>query len=65
METCVRTEEYSPAGRAKIVMTCARCGDAIHMARRSEYVDPWRVRLEWECDACGHHFSTVAHSRET
>jgi len=61
MATCVRAEEYSPAVRAK--MTCARCGDAIHMARRSEYVDPWRVRLEWECDACGHHFGTLATSR--
>jgi ribosomal protein L37AE/L43A len=58
METCLRGAQDS--ARAKRVMTCPRCDEAIHMARRSEYVDPWRVQLEWECDACGHHFGTLA-----
>ncbi len=60
MEVCVRAAEHLDSVRTKPVMTCSRCGEAIHMARRSEYVDPWRVRLEWECDACGHHFGTLA-----
>ncbi len=60
METCVRATEDSVRVCTKPVMTCTRCDEPIHMARRSEYVDPWRVRLQWECDACGHHFGTLA-----
>jgi len=59
METSARAAEHTARVRAKPIMSCPECGDAIHMARRSEYVDPWRVRLEWECEGCGHHFGTV------
>ncbi len=64
METSMRAAECAAGVRTSPVMTCARCSNAIHMARRSEYVDPWRVRLEWECDACGHHFATLARFRQ-
>ncbi len=59
METYLRGGEDSARVRPQPLMSCARCNEPIHMARRSEYVDPWRVRLEWECDACGHHFGTL------
>jgi len=41
-------------------MTCAQCGEAIYMAKWSEYLDERRVRHEWECEACGYHFETMA-----
>ena len=65
METHVRAAEHPARVLAKPIMSCSQCGEAIHMATRSEYVDPWRVRLEWECDACGHHFGTVARLGQT
>ncbi len=48
--------------RPKPPMTCARCGDALYMARGAEYVDPWRIRHQWACDECGYIFYTMASS---
>jgi ribosomal protein S27AE len=60
MELSARTAELSLSIRTKPLMTCAQCGEAIHMARWSEHLDERRVRHEWECEACGYNFETLA-----
>jgi hypothetical protein len=56
----MRAAAYPVGIRAKPVITCAQCGETIHMARWSQYVDRWRVRYDWECEACGCNFGTLA-----
>lgn len=56
----VRPGHASAPVRARPAMTCAQCGEAIYMAKWSEYLDERRVRHEWECEACGYHFETMA-----
>jgi len=56
----LRTNDVSVTVRARPLMTCAQCGEAIHMAKWSEYLDERRVRHEWECEACGYNFETLA-----
>ena len=56
----LHSNEVPASVRARPAMICAQCGDAIHMAIWSEYLDERRVRHEWECEACGYHFETMA-----
>jgi ribosomal protein S27AE len=56
----LRTNDVAVAVRARPLMICGQCGEAIHMAKWSEYLDERRVRHEWECDACGYTFETLA-----
>ena len=56
----LHTNEIPAAIRARPLMTCAQCGEPIHMAKWAEYLDERRVRHEWECEACGYNFETLA-----
>ena len=38
---------------------CAQCGDIIFLPEWSEYLDRYRVRHLWECEACGYKFETL------
>ena len=41
------------------LIECAQCNERLYVAEWSEYVDEWRVRHLWECDACGYAFETI------
>ena len=47
--------EYPP----RPINFCAQCGEPIHMASWSEYVDDHRIRHVWDCDECGYAFETL------
>ena len=56
----LRNDDVFAAVRVRPAITCAQCGEPIYMAMWSEYLDERRVRHEWECEACGYHFETMA-----
>jgi ribosomal protein S27AE len=62
MKLRMRAVQLAVRVRPKPAMTCARCGDALYMARGAEYVDPQRIRHQWSCDECGYSFETLASS---
>ena len=45
--------------RSRSAVECARCGERLFVPESSELVDTLCVRHRWECDACGHTFTTT------
>ena len=41
------------------ILECAECGEHLFVPEWSEYVDKYRVRHLWQCDACGYAFETT------
>jgi hypothetical protein len=48
------------SNRARPVVPCAQCGEALFAARWAEYLDDRRIRYLWSCEACGYEFESEA-----
>ncbi len=46
------------ASRRIALPSCPSCNDLVFAPAASEFVSKTRVRHIWECEACGHEFST-------
>ena len=44
--------------QSRPTIECARCGELLFLPEYSEYIDDFRVRHLWNCDACGYAFET-------
>jgi len=57
----LRRPDTARFARARPVVECVQCGEQLFVPECSEFVDEWRVRHVWECEACGHAFATTVH----
>jgi hypothetical protein len=42
------------------MINCGQCGEHLFVPQWTEYVDQYRVRHLWECEACDYAFETAA-----
>jgi hypothetical protein len=42
------------------MINCGQCGEHLFVPQWMEYVDEYRVRHLWECEACDYVFETAA-----
>jgi transcription elongation factor Elf1 len=54
----VETHCTTVASRRVALPSCPNCNDLVFAPAASEFVSKSRVRHVWECEACGHEFST-------